>query len=73
MRRRGNPLQGVRSRTKQFDLFAQPVAEGQARMPEWQTLPAETRQALTNLMVRLILDHARDDSRPRQAEGRHDD
>ena len=41
-------------------------------MPDWRTLPAETQQALTNLMVRLILEHVRD-SRPGQAEERGHD
>ena len=63
----GQPSSGLRTRPQQFDLFAQPADDGQALMPEWRTLPAETRQALTNLMVRLILDHAR---RSRSATGR---
>lgn len=42
------------------------------RGPDWQALPAETQQALTNLMVRLILEHARD-GRPGPAEERGHD
>lgn len=47
------------SKTHQFDLFQAPHdAEAAPLPPQWQALPAETREALTNLMVRLILDHA---------------
>jgi hypothetical protein len=42
-------------------------------MPDWRTLPAETQQALTNLMVRLILEHVRNDGRPGPAEERGHD
>ena len=60
MQRQDNHHHRLRTRPQQFDLFAQPVEDGEALVPEWQTLPAETRQALTNLMVRLILEHAHD-------------
>jgi hypothetical protein len=42
-------------------------------MPDWRTLPAETQQALTNLMVRLILEHVHGDPRPEPAEERGHD
>lgn len=41
-------------------------------MPQWQALPKGTRQALTTLMVRLILDHV-DGDRAGQREGADDD
>ena len=42
----------------QFDLFV-PLQETEGQeTPAWRTLPAETRQTLTALLVRLILDHA---------------
>ena len=73
MQRQSNPHHVLRSRTEQFDLFAQASdGGGQPRMPDWRTLPAETQQALTNLMVRLILEHVRD-GRPGQAEERGHD
>ena len=54
--------------TQQFDLFSN-LQEGKApRMPQWQALPKGTRQALTTLMVRLILDHV-DGDRAGQREG----
>ena len=43
--------------TYQFDLFSNPHDAETVQMPQWQALPAETRRALTKLMVRLILDH----------------
>lgn len=43
-------------KTYQFDLFSSPRDPGAALTPRWQTLPAETRQTLTTLMVRLLLD-----------------
>lgn len=44
--------------TFQFDLFSSPRDSGIAQTPRWQTLPAPTRQTLTPLIVRLLLDHA---------------
>ena len=73
MRRQSNPHHVLRSRPEQFDLLAQPGGSGQPRMPDWRTLPAETQQALTNLMVRLILEHIRGDGHPGQAEERGHD
>jgi hypothetical protein len=42
---------------QQIDLFAQntPTIGG---LPAWPGLPRETQEALTALMIRLILDHA---------------
>jgi hypothetical protein len=55
--------------TFQFDLFSNPH---DAEMPQWQTLPVETRRTLTRLMVRLILDHADGERAPEWEETRHD-
>ena len=42
---------------QQIDLFAgEPRTIG--NMPAWSGLPTETQVALTDLMTRLILDHA---------------
>lgn len=50
----------------QLDLLAaQDSAEG-AQKPLWQELPVEARQALTQLLVRLILDHAASHCTPQQ-------
>lgn len=41
----------------QFDLFSHPSASRIAQAPQWQSLPPPTRQALTPLIVRLLLEH----------------
>ena len=58
--------------TYQFDLFSNPHDAETAQMPPWQALPMETRQALTKLMARLILDHAESGGTVGQEEARHD-
>ena len=55
----------------QLDLFFCPRDCGITQPPYWHTLPSQTRQTLTSLIVRLMLDHLGD----RVAEPRevHDD
>jgi cytochrome b561 len=43
----------------QTDLFGAALPISQVQTPSWQELSEETRGTLTNLMVLLILDHAR--------------
>jgi hypothetical protein len=43
-------------RTFQFDLFSSVHSGKTSAMPQWQTLPEGTRQALTALIVRLHID-----------------
>jgi hypothetical protein len=62
-----------RLQSNQNDLFAKPVGDGVVPVPEWRTLPAETRQTLTTLMVRLILGHKRGACPAGQEEACHDD
>lgn len=45
--------------TYQFGLFSATQRGKTAGMPQWPELPEETRQALTVLIVRLFVDHAR--------------
>lgn len=42
----------------QLDLFAARNAAEIAQSPPWHALPVVTRQALTQLMVQAILEHA---------------
>jgi hypothetical protein len=42
---------------QQIDLFAGARQKTIGDIPSWTELPAETRAALTDLMMRLILDH----------------
>ena len=58
--------------TVQFDLFSSPRDSGIAQTPCWQTLPAPTRQTLTSLIVRLLLDHADGDPVTARGEMRDD-
>jgi hypothetical protein len=44
------------ARPRQIDLFAQHTGK---TAPTWRELPEEARVRLTDLMARLILDHAR--------------
>ena len=57
---------------KQLDLFGLPGAEHPTPVFEWQQLPEETRQTVTGLMVRLLVDHQRRDRRPRSTGRRGD-
>ncbi|KQX24238.1 MULTISPECIES: hypothetical protein [unclassified Sphingomonas] len=50
-----------KSTTLQLDLFSSSHDPGSAQPPRWQTLPKQTRQTLTSLIVRLLLDHVDDD------------
>jgi hypothetical protein len=64
MRRRPTP--------QQLELFAHPSDAELLQAPHWQTLPEEARVMLTELMVRLILDHAVGAQAPHRTEARHE-
>ena len=51
-------------RCQQMDLFDSVTP---AQLPVWQDLPEETRDTLTGLMARLILEHAQISSIARQS------
>jgi hypothetical protein len=72
MRRQRQLRRDRRSGMQQFDLFATGSGGSSAPTPEWRTLPAPTRQALTALLMRLIFDHAAGDHRPQPRKARHD-
>jgi hypothetical protein len=57
--------------TQQFDLFMESDNAGRKR-PDWDMLPSQTRQALTDLMARLILDHKEEERDLLPRETRHD-
>jgi hypothetical protein len=57
---------------RQLDLFGLPGAKHPTPPFEWQQLPEETRQTVTGLMVRLLVDHQRRDRRP-SSTGRRGD
>ena len=71
MRRRRNRRQGTPgSRVPQSDLFAPPRAANGPGAAVWWALPQETRQALTGLVARLLLQHGA--SAPSAGGRRHD-
>ena len=47
-----------RYKPQQIDLFERNPGGEEIGAPAWLELPAETRNALTSLMARLILEHA---------------
>jgi hypothetical protein len=62
------------TKTHQLEPFAPPAAAiGKTRVPDWWTLPAATRQALTTLIARLILEHRHGDCQADREEVRRDD
>jgi hypothetical protein len=71
MRHHRGHRQGTRaSNAQQSDLFGPPRVAGQQRATIWQSLPQDTRRALTGLVARLLLQHGAGEA-PR-AGGRHD-
>ncbi|WP_422026707.1 hypothetical protein [Roseovarius sp.] len=42
----------------QLELFPETRSTAATPIPPWQSLPADTRQALTRLMARLMTEHA---------------
>jgi hypothetical protein len=56
-------------RCQQIDLFDGVTP---AQTPEWQDLPEETRDTLTGLMARLLLEHAQISSPAVQTEAGDD-
>ena len=56
-------------RSQQIDLFDGVTP---TQTPAWRDLPQETRDTLTGLMVRLILEHAQISSSALRTEAGHD-
>jgi hypothetical protein len=57
---------------QQIDLFAGESQTTIGGMPAWSGLPAEVQAALTELMMRLILEQADKSRIGAMAEARHD-
>jgi hypothetical protein len=68
MPRQTKPTQARRRAPQQIDLFTGEPRMATGGMPVWSGLPTETQAALTDLMTRLILDHAR--QKPRRLDDR---
>jgi hypothetical protein len=60
-----------RAAVEQFDLFGLGAKHPTPEL-EWQQLPEETRETVTRLMARLLVDHGRGDRQPSSAGRRCD-
>ncbi len=58
MPRQTKPITARRRVPEQIDLFAGGLQTTTGGMPAWSGLPVEVQTALTDLMTRLILEHA---------------
>ena len=72
MPRQTKQRQARRRAPQQIDLFAGRRGLASDNMPAWSGLPAETQTVLTDLMIRLILDHADKNRIAATAEAGHD-
>jgi hypothetical protein len=57
---------------EQFDLFRLPSSGSTRQPPAWEALPPQTRATLTELIMRLTLDHGQDRCAPGTREVRHE-
>jgi hypothetical protein len=57
---------------QQIDLFGDERQSASGVVPAWQELPVETQAALTNLIVRLILEHVQGSGAGSATEAGHD-
>jgi hypothetical protein len=73
MQQRQRPYHNLRSKPHQLDLFAPPIVRGATPVPDWRTLPAASREALTALIARLILNHVHGERQADGEEVRRDD
>jgi hypothetical protein len=51
----------------QFELFEPSDRSKIKAMPDWRNLPFQTREVITEMMVRLLMEHAQE---PARTEGR---
>ena len=61
-----------RNGSEQLDLFARAESSSPEDTPAWRALPGRTRRRATELMVRLMLDHAHDPGDPEAGAAGHD-
>lgn len=72
MPRQTKPRSARRRAPQQIDLFAVETQTTVGGMPAWSALPTEIQAALTDLMTRLILEHADKNRAGSMAEAGHD-
>ena len=71
MARQTKPLPARRA-PQQIDLFAEGPRGRTGSVPAWSTLPADIQAALTELMIRLLLEHADQNRIGSMTEAGHD-
>ena len=72
MPRQKKPKPARRRAPQQIDMFAGEPRTTIGDMPAWSGLPTETQAALTDLMTRLILEHADKSQNGSMTEAGHD-
>jgi len=72
MPRQTKPPAGGRRTPRQMDLFAGGLQKTIGDIPAWSALPTQIQAALTELMTRLILEHADKNRIGSIAEAGHD-
>ena len=72
MPRQTKPPPARRRAPQQIDLFAEGPRGRTGSVPAWSTLPADIQAALTELMTRLLLEHADQNRIGSMTEAGHD-
>jgi hypothetical protein len=72
MPRQTKPPPARRWAPQQIELFAEGVRGRTGRVPAWSSLPPDTQAALTELMTRLLLEHADQNRIGSMTEAGHD-
>jgi hypothetical protein len=72
MPRQTKPPPARRRTPQQIDLFAEGPRGKTGSVPAWSTLPADIQAALTELMTRLLLEHADQNRIGSMTEAGHD-
>jgi len=72
MLRQTKPPPARRRAPQQIDLFAEEARGRSGSVPTWSTLPADIQATLTELMTRLLLEHAEQSRIGSMAEADHD-
>ena len=72
MRDRHGAHRKHRNGSDQLDLFARAEGSSPEDTPAWRALPDRTRRKATELMVRLMLDHAHEPGAPEAGAAGHD-
>jgi hypothetical protein len=72
MPRQTKPPPARRRAPQQIDLFAEGPRGRTGSVPAWSTLPTDIQVALTELMTRLLLEHADQNRIGSMTEAGHD-